>query len=113
MLRALVSSAPYTSEDEELKGANLVIFADEKFGRVEMKRIGPALPTHGFSSFKFIPYRHDEVVALKSVEHGDVVETYLTVFNLSSERVLLPEVRVAENKSALYYSHIELSLTLA
>lgn len=96
-----VSTASYTSADEELKGSNVVILADEGFGRVEVKRIGPALPTHGFSSFKFIPYRHNEVVALKSVEHGDVVETYLTVFNLSSEQVLLPEIRVAENKCAL------------
>lgn len=39
-----------------------------------------------------------QIVALRSVEHGDVIETYMTVFNLDEETVLMEDVKVADNK---------------
>jgi hypothetical protein len=32
-------------------------------------------PTHGFSTFQFVPFREHEVVALKTEEHQDKIST--------------------------------------
>lgn len=65
----------YNADTEGVKGSNTILIADEDFSNVEIATVGKLDPTHGFSSFKFIPHRHHEIVALKSVETDDVVET--------------------------------------
>ena len=32
-----------------------MILADESFNRIETRTVGDIVPTHGFSSFKFLP----------------------------------------------------------
>ena len=72
--------------------------ANEDFSQIKMSRIGPFNPTHGFSSFKFIPNTNDQViVALKSEEDNGKIATYLLVFNLDGE-VLLDETKIGDHK---------------
>ncbi len=63
-----------------------------------MKHIGELVPTHGFSSFKWIPSTKDFVIlAIKSVEVGDLTETYILAFDLNGD-VLYPETKFASLK---------------
>eukprot|EP01125_Pyxidicula_operculata_P019418 TRINITY_DN7047_c0_g2_i1.p1 TRINITY_DN7047_c0_g2~~TRINITY_DN7047_c0_g2_i1.p1 ORF type:complete len:348 (+),score=81.94 TRINITY_DN7047_c0_g2_i1:31-1074(+) len=93
-----VTLDPYDAETEETKGSNYIVYADEAFSNFDVKRIGNLIPTHGFSSFKFIPHRHNEIVALKSVEHGKLIETYITVFDVETAEVLLEETKIGNIK---------------
>ena len=57
------------------------------------------MPTHGFSSFKFIPDSEDQwIVALKSEEDSAAnrTNTYITVFSVDGQ-VALPETRLEGN----------------
>ncbi|XP_006753505.1 PREDICTED: soluble calcium-activated nucleotidase 1, partial [Myotis davidii] len=63
-----------------------------------VRRVGEVVPTHGFSSFKFVPNTDDQViVALKSEEDGGKVATYIMAFTLDG-RFLLPETKVGDVK---------------
>lgn len=69
----------------------MLISADENFQEIKVTRIGKENPTHGFSSFKFVPGTDDlVVVALKSEEDGGKVASYILVFNIYG-KILLPE----------------------
>jgi len=92
------SAEAYDAADEEGKGSNIVIIADEGFNKISTKRIGDRVPTHGYASFKFIPHRHNEVVALKSVEDKGKIETYIIVLDIDNDKVLLEETKVADKK---------------
>lgn len=70
-----VSLDKYNADNEGEKGSNHLLVASEDFSRVNVSTVGTLIPTHGFSSFKFVPHRHHEIVALKSVETEDTVET--------------------------------------
>lgn len=60
--------------------------------------IGNIEPTHGYSSFKFIPGTNDKIiVALKSEEVGSKTASYITAFNIDGT-ILLPEIKVADHK---------------
>lgn len=60
--------------------------------------IGDVIPTHGYSSFKFLPGTHDRIiVALKSEEVGSKTASYITVFNIDGT-IILPEIKVANHK---------------
>jgi soluble calcium-activated nucleotidase 1 len=60
--------------------------------------IGEVVPTHGFSSFKFIPDTSDEfIVALKSEENEGQVASYITVFSIKGQ-ILMPETKIADQK---------------
>lgn len=64
----------------------------------QVTKVGEVLPTHGFSSFKFIPGTEDEVIlALKSEEVPQGSATYVMVFNIKGE-ILLPETKIADLK---------------
>jgi len=65
---------------------------------LQVKEIGEQIPTHGFSAFAFVPSTDDSVVvALKSVEAGELVETYIMAFDLSGN-ILFPETKFAAQK---------------
>lgn len=65
---------------------------------MQIKRIGEVVPTHGYSSFKFLPGTNDRIiVALKSEEVGSKTSSYITVFNIDG-KIILPEVKVADHK---------------
>ena len=70
-----------------------------------MQHVGTLIPTHGFSSAKFLPGSNDEIiVALKTEERetkGDVGEdyenimrTFITVFNWKTGEMLMEETRI-------------------
>jgi len=60
--------------------------------------IGEIIPTHGFSSFKFIPGTNDRIIlALKSEEIGSKTASYITAFNIDGT-IILPETKVADHK---------------
>lgn len=88
----------YSERDDERKGTNLLLSAGPDFGAISVRRVGEVVPTHGFSSFKFVPNTDDQViVALKSEEDGGRVATYIMAFTLDG-RFLLPETKVGNVK---------------
>lgn len=71
-----------------------MLIADEEFKHIEEKRIGPVIPTHGFSSFKFIPQTEDKmIVALKSEEADGVTNSYIMAFDVSGN-IILEETKI-------------------
>jgi len=91
------SKEPYDDQADEKRGADLVISTNENFGDIQVTRIGPLIPTHGFSSFAFVPFRENELVALKTEESDGTIATYITVFNLDGE-ILLKETKIGDVK---------------
>jgi len=89
-----MSTLPYDEALDEERGSNLVISVDENFEDPKVIRLGPQIPTHGFSAFQFIPWRENEVVALKSEEHGDKINTFITVFDMNDGSILMPEEHI-------------------
>uniref|UniRef100_A0A8C5RAZ2 Soluble calcium-activated nucleotidase 1 n=1 Tax=Leptobrachium leishanense TaxID=445787 RepID=A0A8C5RAZ2_9ANUR len=88
----------YSEKEDEQRGANLLLRATHDFSDISMSHVGPQIPTHGFSSFKFIPGTDDQIiVALKSEEDNGKVATYITVFFLDG-RVLLQETKIGDVK---------------
>lgn len=92
------SKEPYHEETDEFMGTNLLISSDEHFKDIKVSKIGEVLPSHGFSSFKFIPGSEDEVViALKSEEIKGSVATYVTAFKIDG-KILMPETKIGDIK---------------
>jgi len=93
-----VSKERYDDVSDERMGTNLLITADEHFSDIQTFRLGPLDPTHGFSSFKFLPGSKDNIiVALKSEEVEGKTATYLTVITMEG-RVLLQETKIGDRK---------------
>lgn len=72
-------------------------------------RIGTLHTARGFSSFKFLPFRHDEVVALKTFESDEIAQTYITVLNIRTGEVLLDDTLI-EGVQHKYISYTSLAL---
>lgn len=88
----------YDDVKDERQGTNLLITADPAFSDITVSELGPLLPTHGFSSAKFLPGSKDSIlVALKSEEVSGVTATFLTVVTMEG-RVVLKETKVADAK---------------
>ena len=86
-----VSSEPYDEEQDEKRGDNIVIVANEDFTEVSSFRVGVKTPERGFSSAKFLPGSNDNViVALKSEENekAQTQGTYLTIFDTDGNTLL-------------------------
>ena len=91
------SVTAYNEIADENKGTNLLITADETFNDIIVKNVGPAIASHGFSSFKFLPNTNDRIiVAIKSMESSGQVATFVTVFTIDGD-ILLPETMVQSN----------------
>lgn len=92
------SEKSYNDKEDEKKGTNFLLRANEDFSEVTLNTVGPVIPTHGFSSFKFVPDTHDSViVALKSEENDGRVATFITVFTITGE-VWFPETEIGAYK---------------
>lgn len=92
------SKEHYDELKDERRATNLMLTADEEFKTIEVSNVGELNPTHGFSSFKFIPgTNHNIIVALKSEEDGDIKATYIMVFSLDG-KILLPETKIGDKK---------------
>jgi soluble calcium-activated nucleotidase 1 len=92
-----VSAEAYNDALDERRGANVMISTNEMFEDIKVSHIGPQNPTHGFSSFAFVPFRENEFVALKTEEVDGNIATYITVLNLHGE-VLLEETKIGDVK---------------
>lgn len=92
------SKERYSEKEDEQRGANILLRSSADFSDITLSHVGTQIPTHGFSSFKFIPGTDDQIiVALKSEENNGQVATYITVFILDG-RVLLPETKIGNVK---------------
>jgi soluble calcium-activated nucleotidase 1 len=92
-----VSKLPYDEVKDVNRGSNIMLAASEDFKNISIKRIGDLTPTRGFSTFKFVPGRPREIVAIKSEEVGEKMNSYITVFTTNG-KVLLPETLIANEK---------------
>ncbi|KAM6118805.1 LOW QUALITY PROTEIN: soluble calcium-activated nucleotidase 1 [Phoenicopterus ruber ruber] len=88
----------YNEKADERRGTNLLLSSTQDFGDVKVGRVGEVIPTHGFSSFKFIPDTDDQIiVALKSEEDNGKIASYIMAFTLDG-RFLLPETKIGSVK---------------
>ncbi|KAK3930313.1 Soluble calcium-activated nucleotidase 1 [Frankliniella fusca] len=93
-----MSKETYHEDTDPYHGTNILLTADENFTNIDVVSVGEAIPTHGFSSFKFIPGTEDEIiVALKSEETSQGSATYIMVFNIKG-KVVFPEMKIADIK---------------
>ncbi|XP_072225064.1 soluble calcium-activated nucleotidase 1 isoform X2 [Leuresthes tenuis] len=92
------SKERYEETADERRGANVVLSCSPDFKDIKVSRVGPHNPTHGFSTFKFVPNTDDQIIlALKSEEDAGTIATYITAFTLDG-RVLLPESKIGDVK---------------
>lgn len=92
------SHEQYDEAGDERRATNLLLSCPADFSTVSVKRVGPLHPTHGFSSFKFVPDTDDQIVlALKSEEDAGKIATYIIAFTLDGQ-VLLPETKIGDVK---------------
>ncbi|KAH0629379.1 hypothetical protein JD844_011428 [Phrynosoma platyrhinos] len=92
------SHGRYNEQEDERRGTNLLLSSTPDFADITVSHVGDIIPTHGFSSFKFVPDTDDQIiVALKSEEDAGHVATYITAFMLDG-RCLLPETRIGSVK---------------
>ena len=79
-------------------GINTVIIASEDFSSIRQLSVGERVPSHGFSSCKFVPGTDDELmVALKSEEVEGRVATYIMAFTIGGE-VVMAEEKIGDRK---------------
>lgn len=92
------SKERYEETADERRGSNLVLSCSPDFKDIIVSRVGPLNPTHGFSSFKFVPNMDDQIIlALKSEEDAGKIATYIMAFTLDG-RMLLPETKIGDVK---------------
>ncbi|KAM4750971.1 soluble calcium-activated nucleotidase 1b isoform 2-T2 [Anableps anableps] len=88
----------YDEAADERRATNLLLSCPADFRHVTTQRVGPFNPTHGFSSFKFVPDTDDQVIlALKSEEDAGRIATYIIAFTLDG-RMLMPETKIGDVK---------------
>lgn len=88
----------YNEKADERRGTNLLLSSSQDFGDITVGHVGEVVPTHGFSSFKFIPDTDDQIiVALKSEEDDGKIASYIMAFTLDG-RFLLPETWIGSVK---------------
>lgn len=86
----------YNETRDEHMGCNLLISANERFTNINTITMDPlnANPTHGFSSFKFVPNTDDKIiVGIKSEELDGKTSTFITAFD-NEGITILPEQRI-------------------
>ncbi|KAF3700137.1 Soluble calcium-activated nucleotidase 1 [Channa argus] len=92
------SKERYEETADERRGTNIALSSSSDFKNIILSRVGPLNPTHGFSSFKFVPNTDDQIIlALKSEEDAGKIATYITAFTLDG-RILLPENKIGDVK---------------
>ncbi|XP_039974335.1 soluble calcium-activated nucleotidase 1 isoform X2 [Xiphias gladius] len=92
------SEERYEETADERRGTNLALSCSPDFKDIIVSRVGPLNPTHGFSSFKFVPNTDDQIIlALKSEEDAGNIATYIMAFTLDG-RILLPETKIGDVK---------------
>eukprot|EP01102_Stenamoeba_stenopodia_P008311 TRINITY_DN2380_c0_g2_i1.p1 TRINITY_DN2380_c0_g2~~TRINITY_DN2380_c0_g2_i1.p1 ORF type:complete len:256 (+),score=52.99 TRINITY_DN2380_c0_g2_i1:61-768(+) len=92
-----VSKEAYNDVEDERRGSNLLLSTDVNMKDLKISQLGPLNHTHGFSSFKFLPWRESELVALKTEENGPRIATYILVLDLDG-RVLMEVTEIGDVK---------------
>lgn len=88
----------YEETADERRATNLLLSCPADFSYINLRQVGPLNPTHGFSSFKFVPGTKDQIiVALKSEEDAGKIATYMIAFTLDGQ-VLMPEIKIGDVK---------------
>lgn len=88
----------YEETADERRATNLLLSCPADFSYISVRHVGPLNPTHGFSSFKFVPDTDDQIIlALKSEEDGGRIATYMIAFTLDGQ-VLMPETKIGDVK---------------
>jgi len=94
-----MSTLTYNDVEDERHGTNVLISCDADFNDIALVHVGTLEPTHGFSSFKFVPGTGDDVaVALKSREVSGEISSFVMVFNVETGHVLMPETQIDTEK---------------
>jgi soluble calcium-activated nucleotidase 1 len=75
-----MSPEPYDDVLDEKRGNNKGFLLSEDFSKLETITIGPQDPELGFSSFKYVPFRENEIVVLKTKEIGAENKTETCAF---------------------------------
>ncbi len=70
-------------------GSCVLVSCSETFEDWKVTQLGAYQPGHGYSSFKFIPYREHEIIALKTEEIGDETHTDFEVIDIVKGKILL------------------------
>jgi len=93
-----INKEAFDDAEDEKKGSNKFLIANDSFDDIEVKTVGELIPTHGFASIKFIPNTGDNLIlAIKSVEAEGVTETYIMAFDINGN-VVMDETLFAEDK---------------
>uniref|UniRef100_A0A0K8SGY6 Apyrase n=2 Tax=Lygus hesperus TaxID=30085 RepID=A0A0K8SGY6_LYGHE len=93
-----MSHESYNEEKDEHQGTNVFISCDENFKNIKVVTVGEVLPTHGPSSFKFIPGTQDRVVvALRTTEVSGKTATYIMAFTIDG-KILAGETKIGDLK---------------
>jgi len=92
-----MSTKDYDEAEDESRGSNKGFIITESFDSVKELTIGDQDPTHGFSSVKFVPFRENEIIALKTREYKGSTSSYIIVYDIDSGEVLLPETKISDD----------------
>lgn len=91
------SKDKYNDTRDEHMGCNMLLSTNDSFSNIKVTEVGKLIPTHGFSSFKFIPGTHDNIiVALKTEELNGSTSTYIMAFTVDG-KVLMAEEKIPTN----------------
>jgi len=92
------SKEPYNETKDESKGCNVLITANPEFSDINVVNVGSPSPTHGYSSFKFIPGSNDEaIVALRTMEFQGTTASFIMAFRINGE-MLMDETLISNMK---------------
>eukprot|EP01096_Ripella_sp_DP13-Kostka_P012535 TRINITY_DN5281_c0_g1_i1.p1 TRINITY_DN5281_c0_g1~~TRINITY_DN5281_c0_g1_i1.p1 ORF type:complete len:387 (-),score=115.84 TRINITY_DN5281_c0_g1_i1:24-1040(-) len=92
-----ISTEPYDDEKDEFRCHNTAFIFDTDFATSKVKNdVGPFSATRGFSSVRFVPFREDEFVVLKT-EEVDGISTYMAIYDVHG-KVLMSERKIASVK---------------
>lgn len=107
-----ISKDPYNEDKDVYRGANIIISSDENFNDIRVVGIQQStVNSRGFSTFKFVPHRPDEIVAIKSEEIGDKMRSFITVITTDG-RVLMPETEILNEKYVAKFPSLQLATIL-
>lgn len=88
----------YEEVADERRASNILLVCNEDFEEIQVRHIGAVNPTHGFSSFKFVPGSDDRlIIALKSMEDRGQIATFVLVFSVDGE-IIYPETKIGDYK---------------
>ena len=92
------SKEKYDDQADEKRATNIMLIADNTFTNIISRRIGQLHPTHGFSSFRFIPQTKDTIiVALKTEEDQGKIASYIMAFSTNGH-ILMEEQKIGDIK---------------